>query len=171
MVKISNVRGGNVLKRRRPPSPPSPHPLAPDPRQGAKQLSREANSSAPQLPGSIPGACVLAFCGAGFVGFPRGQPPGTLDPPRVAALLRWAVFRFCANWCPLFGRSWLSTYAALASCSGTRTTARGFEPLRAEPNGFRVHLLNHSDTLSCRTASAVPGIVCKLSRICFGLAL
>ena len=27
-------------------------------------------------------------------------------------------------------------------------TARGFEPLRAEPNGFRVHLLNHSDTLS-----------------------
>ena len=30
------------------------------------------------------------------------------------------------------------------------STARGFEPLRAEPNGFRVHLLNHSDTLSCR---------------------
>ena len=28
------------------------------------------------------------------------------------------------------------------------TTARGFEPLRAEPNGFRVHLLNRSDTLS-----------------------
>ena len=28
------------------------------------------------------------------------------------------------------------------------TTARGFEPLRAEPNGFRVHLLGHSDTLS-----------------------
>ena len=27
-------------------------------------------------------------------------------------------------------------------------TARGFEPLRAEPNGFLVHLLNHSDTLS-----------------------
>ena len=33
--------------------------------------------------------------------------------------------------------------------SRKRTTARGFEPLRAEPNGFRVHLLNHSDTLSC----------------------
>ena len=29
-----------------------------------------------------------------------------------------------------------------------KTTARGFEPLRAEPNGFRVHLLNRSDTLS-----------------------
>ena len=28
------------------------------------------------------------------------------------------------------------------------STARGFEPLRAEPNGFLVHLLNHSDTLS-----------------------
>jgi hypothetical protein len=30
------------------------------------------------------------------------------------------------------------------------TTPRGFEPLRAEPNGFRVHLLNRSDTVSCR---------------------
>ena len=30
----------------------------------------------------------------------------------------------------------------------SKTTARGFEPLRAEPNGFRVHLLNRSDTLS-----------------------
>ena len=28
------------------------------------------------------------------------------------------------------------------------STARGFEPLRAEPNGFRVHLLSRSDTLS-----------------------
>ena len=31
-----------------------------------------------------------------------------------------------------------------------RTTARGFEPLRAEPNGFLVHHLNHSVTLSCQ---------------------
>ena len=30
----------------------------------------------------------------------------------------------------------------------TKTTARGFEPLRAEPNGFLVHHLNHSVTLS-----------------------
>ena len=33
--------------------------------------------------------------------------------------------------------------------SATETTARGFEPLRAEPNGFLVHHLNHSVTLSC----------------------
>lgn len=32
----------------------------------------------------------------------------------------------------------------------TEATARGFEPLRAEPNGFRVHLLNRSDTMSLR---------------------
>ena len=33
------------------------------------------------------------------------------------------------------------------------TTPRGFEPLRAEPNGFRVHFLNRSDTLSlCQVA-------------------
>ena len=31
-----------------------------------------------------------------------------------------------------------------------QATARGFEPLRAEPNGFRVHHLNHSVTLSCQ---------------------
>ena len=34
-----------------------------------------------------------------------------------------------------------------------------FEPLRAEPNGFRVHLLNRSDTVSCqrRTGCATNG--------------
>ena len=33
--------------------------------------------------------------------------------------------------------------------TGHDPTARGFEPLRAEPNGFLVHHLNHSVTLSC----------------------
>ena len=32
---------------------------------------------------------------------------------------------------------------------GKWSTARGFETLRAEPNGFRVHLLDRSDTVSC----------------------
>ena len=27
-------------------------------------------------------------------------------------------------------------------------SATGFEPVRAKPNGFQVHLLNHSDTLT-----------------------
>ena len=36
----------------------------------------------------------------------------------------------------------------------TETTPRGFEPLRAEPNGFQVHLLNRSDTVSCRCSAA-----------------
>ena len=31
----------------------------------------------------------------------------------------------------------------------TSSTARGFEPLRAEPNGFGVHFLNRSETMSC----------------------
>ena len=34
------------------------------------------------------------------------------------------------------------------SCRKTEATARGFEPLRAEPNGFLVHHLSHSVTLS-----------------------
>ena len=33
-------------------------------------------------------------------------------------------------------------------CWHKKATTKGFEPSRAEPNGFRVHLLNHSDTLS-----------------------
>ena len=30
----------------------------------------------------------------------------------------------------------------------SKATPKGFEPPRAEPNGFRVHLLNRSDTVS-----------------------
>ena len=29
-----------------------------------------------------------------------------------------------------------------------KATPKGFEPLRAEPNGFLVHLLSHSDKVS-----------------------
>ena len=36
--------------------------------------------------------------------------------------------------------------------TGHGPTARGFEPLRAEPNGFLVHHLNHSVTLSCSSS-------------------
>ena len=35
-------------------------------------------------------------------------------------------------------------------------TPRGFEPLRAEPNGFPVHLLDHSDTVSCHFGLKTP---------------
>ena len=46
-------------------------------------------------------------------------------------------------------------FASCVQASSTRipnnghpSTPKGFEPLRAEPNGFLVHLLNHSDTVS-----------------------
>ncbi len=43
------------------------------------------------------------------------------------------------------------TWGNILKCAqAAKTTARGFEPLRAEPNGFLVHHLNHSVTLSCR---------------------
>ncbi len=42
------------------------------------------------------------------------------------------------------------------------TTARGFEPLRAEPNGFLVHHLNHSVTLSWRSLSPASSICTPL---------
>ena len=34
------------------------------------------------------------------------------------------------------------------SQNSNNATPKGFEPLRAEPNGFLVHLLSHSDTVS-----------------------
>ena len=43
------------------------------------------------------------------------------------------------------------------------STARGFEPLRAEPNGFLVHHLNHSVTLSCHILLA--SYACRLKFI------
>ena len=38
------------------------------------------------------------------------------------------------------------------------STARGFEPLRAEPNGFLVHHLNRSVTLSCRSIAPTKAV-------------
>lgn len=56
-----------------------------------------------------------------------------------------------------------STYpppAIFHSCSPPlQSTPRGFEPLRAEPNGFRVHLLSRSDTVSSASMHAP----CKLA--------
>jgi hypothetical protein len=49
--------------------------------------------------------------------------------------------------------------STLRERTGTQTTARGFEPLRVEPNAFLVHQLNHSVTLSCRI------------RLCLNLAM
>ena len=45
-------------------------------------------------------------------------------------------------------------------------TARGFEPLRAEPNGFRVHHLSHSVTLSCSLHACTTWPVCHSSESC-----
>ena len=59
----------------------------------------------------------------------------------------------CIAWyhCPVI---WTSHLELAEGSTGilylvhTYSTARGFEPLRAEPNGFRVHHLSHSVTLS-----------------------
>ena len=54
--------------------------------------------------------------------------------------------------------------------TGHDPTARGFEPLRAEPNGFLVHHLNHSVTLSCEAKiktelfSNVSGVAVRTAR-------
>ena len=64
---------------------------------------------------------------------------------------------------PLRRQRFASAYpppAIFRSCSPPlQSTPRGFEPLRAEPNGFRVHLLSRSDTVS----SACSHTPCKLA--------
>ena len=57
-------------------------------------------------------------------------------------------------------------FTILASLLGIKTTPKGFEPLRAEPNGFLVHHLNHSVTVSL--SSKEEGII--MSRFSFASA-
>ncbi len=69
--------------------------------------------------------------------------PGTSPCSRAA--------RACPSFAAACSREvWRPGAVALPSTP----TARGFEPLRAEPNGFLVHHLNHSVTLSCRRCGA-----------------
>ena len=59
---------------------------------------------------------------------------------------------FCVNNFTKYRKRHALEYLSRLWC---KSTARGFEPLRAEPNGFRVHLLNHSDTLSYHNLKSV----------------
>ena len=43
---------------------------------------------------------------------------------------------------------WFNTFFTRNVLKKSPTTTAGFEPARAKPNGFQVHLLNHSDMLS-----------------------
>ena len=59
------------------------------------------------------------------------------------------------DWLPsviLFGMVYRTVWGANCACilsSFDNTTLRGYEHLRAEPNGFLVHHLSHSVTVSC----------------------
>ena len=66
------------------------------------------------------------------------------NPARVVNLFlrkRWQFAISMSNYLPA---NILLFFISLQN----KSTARGFEPLRAEPNGFLVHHLNHSVTLS-----------------------
>ena len=82
-----------------------------------------------------------------------------MDPLIPHMQLGW--FRFLRKTLAFFvNQNWMgdSWKVEFINCEGVRasagglvnysSTARGFEPLRAEPNGFRVHHLSHSVTLS-----------------------
>ena len=46
-----------------------------------------------------------------------------------------------------------------------KATPRGFEPLRAEPNGFRVHILDCSDTVSCMAQQDAEALLHPSARV------
>ena len=48
----------------------------------------------------------------------------------------------------MYRRSLPNRLAITFVCVDQKPTPKGFEPSRAEPSGFLVHLLNHSDTVS-----------------------
>ena len=81
--------------------------------------------------------------------------------PRHASLVEGVVLKapIAKTWSTKSGvhrsQAWRARSMVLGSLvlrDAKRATPRGFEPLRAEPNGFRVHLLNRSDTVSCATS-------------------
>ena len=82
--------------------------------------------------------------------------PGLCGIPSCLSLLRKAALKACKESCDsqsLWDHdvtpSLMSTSQQDTSSAGENaSTPRGFEPLRAEPNGFRVHLLSRSDTVS-----------------------
>jgi hypothetical protein len=73
---------------------------------------------------------------------PSGHQP---DSPRL-----WSSRSHAESYC-------VSCIVEYRLCA--KPTARGFEPLRAEPNGFLVHHLNHSVTLSCCRCGALACLV------------
>ena len=96
---------------------------------------------------------------------PCGQSPTYFKsiPLIIRTQCRWMGMQFMFAWkrkrghlrcqppdCNRYGRPHLLFRHRWQHVNLPRTTPRGFESLRAEPNGFRVHLLNHSDTVSIR---------------------
>ena len=74
----------------------------------------------------------------------------------VFAFLPWSTEAHKTG--PLDGRR-TPEFLDMVSKALGESTARGFEPLRAEPNGFPVHHLSHSVTLSRGRQSAETIIV------------
>ena len=82
--------------------------------------------------------------------WPNGQGVGLLIRRlrvRVPQGVRHSIAAAPSSGASLSGRHLLPRLCA-SSPSKLSATARGFEPLRAEPNGFLVHHLSHSVTLS-----------------------
>ena len=65
--------------------------------------------------------------------------------PRLACHGSWLGDSGHVHW---VWRSWGDMRPGPCAESGQESTPRGFEPLRAEPNGFLVHHLSHSVTVS-----------------------
>ena len=98
----------------------------------------------------------------------NNMPTGTCDGSLAAGVrrrphvrgsvsARAVVFGWtCHEWGSLacgrssMGAAWITRKTGYVHVG--KATPRGFEPLRAEPNGFRVHLLNRSDTVSIISA-------------------
>ena len=117
------------------------------------RLDAHWHAPAPHSNRQMPGLCATYQS----EGLPKGDyPQGSLSTAfskRLCMQFRGSWFACCASVTSLQCQCCAHEFVARAEgmhefVARANATARGFEPLRAEPNGFRVHHLNHSVTLS-----------------------
>ncbi len=94
-------------------------------------------------------------------GLPEVRPPPDPTTSHCLVVLRRAPLLLSRA---IHQRRLMMRWRAQNMAHQLQSTARGFEPLRAEPNGFRVHLLSRSDTLSLSTHTLAPAVK-QLSKI------
>ena len=139
----------SMLKRNRPQKTAKPAAIA--------QLGKRQTDHV-QVSGSIPGLGTFSTSAC------IGHRVCVIAGSAIVQLVRiFGSHRSDSGSSPGGGTFWRTTRSSGRAAPNTNPTARGFEPLRAEPNGFLVHHLNHLVTLSL-PAQLLPNTIATTAR-------